>query len=50
MLVVGCKSESTKKTPEQLFDECASGVVLILLRVLSLYNSTNWTNNVYDGT
>ena len=29
MLVVGCKSESTKKTPEQLFDECASGVVLI---------------------
>ena len=29
MLLVGCKSESTKKTPEQLFDECASGVVLI---------------------
>lgn len=25
----GCKSELTKKTPEQLFKECASGVVLI---------------------
>lgn len=29
MLVVGCKSEPSKNTPEQLFDECASGVVLI---------------------
>ena len=29
MLVVGCKSEPTNKTPEQLFDEYASGVVLI---------------------
>lgn len=25
----GCKGEPTKKTPEQLFEECASGVVLI---------------------
>lgn len=29
MLVVGCKTEPAKKTAEQLFDECASGVVLI---------------------
>ena len=29
ILVVECKTEPTKKTPEQLFDECASGVVLI---------------------
>ena len=29
LLLVGCKNEPTKKTPEQLFEECASGVVLI---------------------
>ncbi|MBR4651141.1 MAG: trypsin-like peptidase domain-containing protein [Prevotella sp.] len=29
LLISGCKSESTQKTPNQLFDECASGVVLI---------------------
>lgn len=28
-MLVGCKSEPTKKTPEELFKECASGVVLI---------------------
>ena len=28
-MLVGCKSETTKKTPEELFKECASGVVLI---------------------
>lgn len=29
LLLAGCKGESTQKTPEQLFDEYASGVVLI---------------------
>ena len=29
LMLVGCKSEPTKKTPEELFKECASGVVLI---------------------
>ena len=29
LVLASCKSESTKKTPDQLFDECASGVVLI---------------------
>lgn len=29
MMLAGCKSEPTKKTPEQLFAECSSGVVLI---------------------
>lgn len=28
-VLAGCKSEPTKKTPEELFKECASGVVLI---------------------
>ena len=28
-MLVGCKNETTKKTPEELFKECASGVVLI---------------------
>ncbi len=28
-MLVGCKNEPVKKTPDQLFDECASGVVLI---------------------
>lgn len=28
-MLVGCKSEPTKKTPEELFKECASGAVLI---------------------
>ena len=28
-ILVGCKNETTKKTPEELFKECASGVVLI---------------------
>ena len=29
MMIAGCKSEPIKKTPEQLFAECSSGVVLI---------------------
>lgn len=28
-MLVGCKTEPNKKTPEELFKECASGVVLI---------------------
>ena len=28
-MLVGCKSETKKKTPEELFKECSSGVVLI---------------------
>ena len=28
-MLVGCRSETIKKTPEELFKECASGVVLI---------------------
>ena len=29
LVLTGCSSELVKKTPEQLFEECASGVVLI---------------------
>ncbi|MBO4429723.1 MAG: trypsin-like peptidase domain-containing protein [Bacteroidaceae bacterium] len=29
LILVGCKNEPAKKTPEQIFEECASGVVLI---------------------
>lgn len=29
MFLVSCKSETVQKTPEQIFEECASGVVLI---------------------
>lgn len=28
-MLVGCKNETTKKSPEELFKECATGVVLI---------------------